>query len=333
MARKDLLASVTASLTREQPVHSASQARSDYAKRGASRSMMQSLDELAENSVRMLDGETVVAIDPKDLDGSFIADRIGEDDAEYLQLRQAIRTSGQSTPILVRPHPHDTGRYMIVFGHRRAKVARDLGINVRAVVKRLADIEHVIAQGQENTARADLSFIEKSLFARKLIEGGMTKDTVKSALTVDDTLLSRMLSVAETVPEAVLSVVGAAKGVGRDRWEELKKLVQIPTNATKAIEYVRTEQFAAGQVKDEVFNLLLSHLKSSNTPKKPKVALAPKAWAPPDKSLSVAIRGTPKKASIIVEAAYGLHFAEFIAGQLDGLYEAYRKQEKETKGD
>ena len=57
---------------------------------------------------------------------------------------------------------------MIVFGHRRARVARDLGINVRAVVKPLADIEHVIAQGQENTARADLSFIEKSLFARKL---------------------------------------------------------------------------------------------------------------------------------------------------------------------
>ena len=188
MARKDLLANVTASLTREQPMHSALQARSDYAKRGASRSMMQSLDELAENSVRMLDGETVVAIDPKDLDVSFIADRIGEDDEEYLQLRQAIRTSGQSTPILVRPHPHDVGRYMIVFGHRRAKVARDLGINVRAVVKRLADIEHVIAQGQENTARADLSFIEKSLFARKLIESGMTKDTVKSALTVDDTL-------------------------------------------------------------------------------------------------------------------------------------------------
>ena len=57
---------------------------------------------------------------------------------------------------------------MIVFGHRRAKVARDLGINVRAVVKPLADIEHVIAQGQENTARADLSFIERALFAQKL---------------------------------------------------------------------------------------------------------------------------------------------------------------------
>ena len=135
MARKDLLASVTASLTREHPVHTVSQARTDYAKRGASRSMMQSLDELAENSVRMLDGETVVMIDPEELDASFITDRIGEEDEEYRDLREAIRTSGQSTPILVRPHPHASGRYMIVFGHRRAKVARDLGMLVRAVVK------------------------------------------------------------------------------------------------------------------------------------------------------------------------------------------------------
>ena len=71
MARKDLLASVTASLTQEHPVHPASEARAEYAKRGASRSMMQSLDELAENSVRMLDGETVVSIDPEDA-GCFV---------------------------------------------------------------------------------------------------------------------------------------------------------------------------------------------------------------------------------------------------------------------
>ena len=328
MARKDLLASVTASLTQEHPIHTASEARSEYAKRGASRSMMQSLDELAENSVRMLDGETVVSIDPKDLGNSFVADRIGEDDEGYRQLREAIRKSGQSTPILVRPHPNEIGRYMIVFGHRRARVARDLGINVRAVVKPLADIEHVIAQGQENTARADLSFIEKSLFARKLIASGMTKDTVKSALTTDDSLLSRMLSVAETVPQAVLDAVGAAKGVGRDRWEELKKLVQIPANATKAIEFVGTEEFSARQAQSEGFDLLLGHLKSHRKTKRPAAVAVSKSWAPADKSISVATKGTRRKASIIVEAPYGLRFAEFITGQLDALYEAFRKQEK-----
>ena len=271
MARKDLLASITASLAEDQQAHSPSGARSEYAKRGASRSMMQSLDELAENSIRMLDGETVVSLDPSDLDGSFIADRIGEDDDAYLELREAIRHSGQSTPILVRPHPDDPRRYMIVFGHRRAKVARELGFKVRAIIKPLADIEHVLAQGQENTARADLSFIEKALFARKLMDSGMTKETVKSALTIDDTLLSRMISVVDTVPAIVLEAVGAAKGVGRDRWEELKKLVQITGNAAKAIEFIGSKDFKVGT--QEGFNLLLNHIKASKSRKRPSVWL------------------------------------------------------------
>ncbi|GAA2884634.1 ParB family chromosome partitioning protein [Aminobacter niigataensis] len=330
MARKHLLASVTASLNADngELTHLASEARSEYAKRGASRSMIQSLDEMAENSLRMFGGETVVSLDPALLDGSFVADRIGEDDEEYKQLREAIRRSGQSTPILVRPHPDDAGRYMIVFGHRRAKVAKDLGFSVRAVIKPLADIEHVVAQGQENTARADLSFIEKALFARKLLDSGMTKDTVKSALTIDDTLLSRMSSVAETIPETVLDAVGAAKGVGRDRWEELKKIVQIPANAIKAVEVVGTEGFAAAQANDEAFNFLLNFLKSSKRSKKAKTAAKPNVWAPDDNLVCVSVNKTPKKAVIAVEAADGIRFADFITGQLDSLYEAFRQLEK-----
>ncbi|TIT06676.1 MAG: plasmid partitioning protein RepB, partial [Mesorhizobium sp.] len=289
MARKHLLASVAASLTEPGPGHSASEARSEYARRGASRSMIQSLDEMAENSLRMLDGETIVSIDPALLDSSFVADRIDEDDEDYRDLREAISRSGQSTPILVRPHPDGSTRYMIVFGHRRAKVAKDLGIKVRAIVKPLPDIEHVVAQGQENTARANLSFIEKALFARKLVGSGMTKDTVKSALTVDDTLLSRMLSVAETVPQVVLDAVGAAKGIGRDRWEELKKLVQVPANAARAAEFVTTSEFG-GEGGDERFNLILNTLKAAKKPKNPKVTAKPRTWVPTDKSVSAAIQ-------------------------------------------
>lgn len=228
---------------------------------------MQSLDELAETSIRMLEGETVVSLDPELLEGSFVADRIGDDQEDYVQLREAIRQSGQSTPILVRPHPDAEGRYMIVFGHRRARAARDLQIQVRAVIKPLEDLAHVIAQGQENTARSDLTFIEKALFAKKLLANGMSKDVVKIALTIDDTLLSRMLAVADAVPEAVLDAVGAAKGVGRDRWEELKKLVLIPANAQKACEFVGASDFRQ-TAEGERFNVLLAELKAAKTLKK-----------------------------------------------------------------
>lgn len=104
--------------------------------------MIQSLDEMAENTVRMLEGETIVSLDSSSLDASFIADRIHDDADDFTLLLEAIRHSGQSTPILVRPHPDDADRYMIVFGHRRARVARELGIPVRAVVKPLEDIAH-----------------------------------------------------------------------------------------------------------------------------------------------------------------------------------------------
>jgi ParB family chromosome partitioning protein len=325
MARKNLLASVTASLSEEV---SPSEARADYTKRGASRSMLQSLDEMAEASLRMIDGETVVSLDPNQLEGSFIADRIGEEVDDFEALKEAIQKSGQSTPILVRPSPDAPGQYQIIFGHRRAKAARELGIQVRAVIKQMADIEHVIAQGQENTARADLTFIEKALFARRLLDRGMTKEVAKSALTVDDTLLSRMLSVAETVPEIVLEAIGAGKGIGRDRWEELKKLVLVPANADKATEFVATDVFKDAQGRGEGFNELLAHLKAkSKKPKKPKNSDAAEAWAPTDYSVSVASTSKAKAYLIELTNKNAKPFGEWITTNLDDLYEAFRKSE------
>lgn len=334
MARKNLLSNITATLNQENlaPEIKPSDARLEYTKRGASRSMMQSLDDLAETSLRMLDGETVVSIDPADLDGSFIADRIGENDEEYQTLREAIRLSGQSTPILVRPHPDDTKRYMIVFGHRRAKVARDLGVNVRAVIKPLADIEHVIAQGQENTARADLSFIEKALFSRKLLQSGMSKEIVKAALTVDDTLLSRMLSVADVVPDDVLEALGAAKGVGRDRWEELKKTVLNPSIATRAQEIVKTADF---RLSEEPFSFILNALRQQDKKGRNKTPSTSRAnvWATDDKSVSVASKATPKSMTMEFSNSKGKAFGEWISSRLNGLYDEFNKSNTTETGE
>lgn len=328
MARKNLLASVTATLGGEV---APSEARSDYTKRGASRSMLQSLDEMAEASLRLIEGETVVSIDPGLLEGSFLADRIGEEAEEFHALKVAIETSGQSTPILVRPHPNDAGRYQIIYGHRRAKAARELGIQVRAVVKQMADIEHIIAQGQENTARADLTFIEKALFAKKLLSRGMTKDVAKAALTVDDTVLSRMLSVVEIVPEPVMEAVGAGKGIGRDRWEELKKLVTLPAGAARAIEFVATDEFKCTQGGGEAFNLLLAHLKSSaRKPRKLKAARAVQAWSHPSNSIIVTPKSKPNGFVLDLSEKDANPFGEWITQNLDGLYEAFRESRKSS---
>ncbi len=191
--------------------------------------------------------EAIVSLDPSLVDASFVSERIEDDEEEFALFRQGMKDEGQLQPILVRPRPEVDGRYMIVFGHRRTRAAKELGVPVRAVVKNLEAIAHIIAQGQENSRRADLSFMEKALFAKKLLNMEQSKETIKSALSIDDTLLSRMLSVAETVPPAVIDAIGAAKTVGRDRWEELKKLLSYPKNADFAKQVVQSNEFQSGR--------------------------------------------------------------------------------------
>lgn len=300
-----------------------SEPRADLTRRGAARSMTRSIEELAENTKRMAEGEAIVSLDTALIDGSFVSDRIDQDDEDYIRLRDAIASHGQSTPILVRPHPDREGRYMIVYGHRRARVCRELGREVRAVIRNFEDIAHIVAQGQENAARANLSFIEKAMFARKLIGMGQSKETVKAALTIDDTLLSRMLSVVETIPAPIVDGVGAAKGVGRDRWEELKKLVAVPAKAEIALAEVQSDDFVA---KDgpERFNHLLAAVKAG---KKAPARRPPQAsyWAPPDKAVEATYRRSGKTFSLSLTSKDAEAFGEYLSSHLEQLYGAFKE--------
>ena len=119
MARKNLLAG----LARWRPMTRGHHANAAHPIRGASKSMIRSVSELAKQADATLEGETVVELNPDSIDGSFVSDRMGDDKEQYQELLEAIRERGQDIPILVRPHPRIDGRYMIVFGHRRVRVA------------------------------------------------------------------------------------------------------------------------------------------------------------------------------------------------------------------
>ncbi len=150
-----------------------------------------------------------------------LADRLESDAEADATLRQSIADHGQQVPVLVRPHPQTPGRFQIVFGRRRVLALRDLGQPVKALIRDLSDQELVLAQGQENTARRDLSFIEKVNFARQLQEHGYDRKVICDALSVDKTLVSRMLSLAERIAPDVIAMIGAAPSIGRDagrRW-------------------------------------------------------------------------------------------------------------------
>ena len=328
MARKDLLKNVM----QISPDKAHDESRTNYAMRGASKSMKVSIDSLAEDARRMMDGETIVEIAPDLIDRSFVNDRLGHDDLAFAELKASIHAGRQDTPILLRPHPEAAGRYMIVFGHRRVRAAAELGRNVRAVVRPMDDIAHVLAQGQENTARADLSFIEKAIFAKNLLVQGQSKDVIQSALTIDGTLLSRMLSVSQKIPFEFIEAIGSAKQIGRDRWEDLKKLIALPDNAQTAFELISETSFSE-QSSDGRFELLHSKLSQRGRGRrKTPTRTAPKkhTWTANKGRIKGVIGQSGRAYSISLTSNDATEFGTYLSEQLDGLYETFlsSKQEK-----
>lgn len=303
-----------------------------FTKFGAAKSISSSIDELARQASKIVEGQTVLEIDPDLIDGSFVSDRMDENDEAFRELLVAVEERGQDSPILVRPHPTSSGRYQIVFGHRRVKVAKQLGRQVRAVVKKLEDIDHIIAQGQENSARADLSFIERVLFAQRLSDLGYTREIIQSALTVDYQTLSKMLTIPKAIPEIILESIGAAKKVGRDRWLEMRKLIEVPKNLEGSKSFIASPDFLAAD-SDDRFDLLFNFL-AGGAKKSVKKAVAPraiKAWAPQDKSVSVTARANGKAFDLALRNKDAVHFGGWISENLDELYRAFRESEKVIK--
>lgn len=328
MARKDLLKSVIGQPS-DKPVDGG---RSSYAMRGASKSMKVSIDSLAENSKRLLEGETIVEISPDLVDASFVSDRLSGDDEAFEELKASISANGQDSPILVRPHPEAVNRYMVVFGHRRLRAARALGRPVRAVVKDMDDIAHVLAQGQENTARADLSFIEKALFAKNLHDLGQTKDVIQQALTIDGTLLSRMLAVATTVPEHVIAAVGPAKQIGRDRWEDFKKLMAIKANVKIADEIMDKTGFHQldSDTKFEVLHSKIADAGSAPKRRAAKAAPSKRTWTAGEGRIKGVIGRTGRAYNISLTAKDSAEFGEFLSENLDQFYADFLSQSEGT---
>ena len=311
--------------------NSPSPAPVEYKPRGASKSLMNSLTELAATADRLTAGEAIVELDPDLVDASFVKDRVDEDPEAYAQLRDAIRENGQNSPILVRPHPGTPGRYMIVFGHRRASVARELGKPVRAVVRELKDIEHVIAQGQENSARANLSFIEKALFAGSLAEQRYDNQVIMAALSVTPPTLSVMQSVAG-LPVEFIEALNSAKSVGRNRWYELKQLLEKPSLLIVGRGVLSSQDFLARD-HEARFELLIGALKASNKVPRNANAASKTVWRPESKALAAEILEDDKKFSLALKSKKGSearNFGRYLTDRLGQLYDDFRKESDAT---
>jgi ParB family chromosome partitioning protein len=139
-----------------------------------------------------------------------------------------------------------------------------------------------------------------------------------------------MLSVTEIIPSDVVEGIGAARTIGRDRWEDLKKLFNGPKRVDRAREIVVSEEFAAA---DSVgrFGLLWRELKAGGTAQR-KRATPPSlsAWAARDKHVAATWRATSKTFSLSLSERDAREFGAYISSRLDGLYEAFRQAKAGT---
>lgn len=304
----------------------------DYATKGATRSLLSSIDEMAAQADKLLEGETIVELDPAVIDDSFAKDRFALDEDDYAEEFQrvldAVRERGQDSPVLVRPHPKHAGRYMLVFGHLRRRAAVELGRKVRAVIKEMTDRDHVIAQGQENNGRANTSFIEKAVFAAEIANRHFDDDnsTVLAALGADKSTLSKMLAVAG-LPAALLTGIGRAKRIGRDRWYDLKLLLDKPSNLDEALSFVATSEVAA-LPSDQRFDALIAHLKTKKVTARPQTSPTRASWAPTDGRLVAEVTADGKKFTLALKARGpdARAFGDYLTEHLDRFYEEFRQR-------
>ncbi|KQT53118.1 hypothetical protein ASG43_19245 [Aureimonas sp. Leaf454] len=266
-------------------------------------------------------GDQVVELDPARIEPAFVADRLsrgGEGDESFESLKASISESGQTVPILVRPHPDPAkakaGHYQAAYGHRRISATQALGLKVRAVVRPLTDEELVLAQGKENSERRDLSFIERALFCRALLERGFERRTVQSALSLHKAELTRLLQVADLIPHHIAAAIGPAPRAGRPRWMTLAERIGADAaNRQKAEDEIGRDRFRLAS-SDDRFALVWARLA------RPSAAAAEEALLSPDGARIGALRRSGKGAVIEIGEA---DFAAFLAGRIPELHAAF----------
>ena len=263
-----------------------------------------------------LRGESVVELDPGLVDDSLLPDRIPTtDDPAYDDLVESIAENGQQQPIIVRPHPSRAGRFQIACGHRRTRAAQQLGQTVRAIVRPLSDVQLVVAQGVENSERANLSFIEKALFAFRLNENGFSRAAIRTAIGPSRTDLATMLSLVARLPLEVILAVGPAPAIGRPRWITLDRLLANPS----------AKSVASAAIADPGFAKLpsdLRFLRLSAALAKPARKSDKSSYCGRNGDTVLVVRRTKGGAAISVRDAA---FATFLEDQLPTLLESFEQ--------
>ncbi|WP_010339508.1 ParB/RepB/Spo0J family partition protein [Sphingobium yanoikuyae] len=113
------------------------------------------------------------------------------------EMAETISERGQLQPITLAPKEED-GRYRILFGERRWRACKKLGIKVRAIVSKSDDLSQVrIDQFIENDQREDLSTADMIAFVTGQVAQGRNLSELARLTGRNRTLLTRYQGLAK----------------------------------------------------------------------------------------------------------------------------------------
>ncbi|OCJ02939.1 plasmid partitioning protein RepB [Rhizobium sp. AC27/96] len=267
-------------------------------------------------------------LDPKTIDPSPYPDRLPDDDPhDFERFKHSIETEGQKIPIQVRRHPTASGRYQVVYGHRRWRAALELGHTVRAIEVEISDLDLVVAQGIENASRQDLTWIERVLFASRMDDAGIKPRDIYAALSIEHSELARMRGVYRSIPADVIEAIGRAPKIGRPRWLDLAKTISTVPGALEAARGALSRANAEPGSSNDRFQYALRAVKPSSDPGD----TAPTTIVDASGTKLGTYTTLPKEVRISAEGALGVEFIRFVEGELSGLAERFSRQRNSSK--
>lgn len=280
-------------------------------------------------SIRKLGASAPRSVMPDEIAESRFADRLDVSDG-LADLIASIRRSGQQLPVLLRTAPPDTpaGKpFEVVYGRRRIAACRELGIAVRAHVVDFDDRQALVAQGLENAARLENSFIERARFAAQLDAAGYETGDICETLNVDASGLSRMRAVIRDVPEAVIQAIGPAHRSGRRPWMRLGQLMggrfaPAPDEVPGLID--------ADQDSDTRLTRLVERLEGTRPKPEPRQTAAPAKRAFAGKRMALSVEERRMVVQVRDRRAQG--FLPWLDERLEELYAEWAKDAGNDEG-
>lgn len=292
---------------------------------GATQRSLMELRQERDQLQAQVDAGGAAELDPKLIDPSPFPDRLPDDsDHDFDAFKKLMLDEGQKVPIQVRRHPQVEGRYQIVYGHRRWRAASELQIQIKATVLALSDEELVVAQGIENAARQDLSWIERALFVWRMDQANIKARDIRASLSIDDPELARLRAVCRILPIDVIESIGRAPKVGRPRWMALATAASETKEGVSRIRRTLSADKGSALSSDERFTRALVEISKPQAKARNEIALK----SPSGRAIGTATFSGPN-VKVSMAADHADNFSAFMQVELPALIERYFAQRDE----